>query len=70
VVEDSGHHQKLRMIRANSLARAKYTCAVTRYAGYDDYAVTQVVMCDDQGRYPDETGCQPPYCNIPVLRSN
>jgi hypothetical protein len=65
---DSG--RKVRLVRASSIARAEYTCAATRYAGYEDYAVMQVVMGDDHGRYPGETGCQPPYCNIPVLRSN
>jgi len=31
------------------------------------YTVQQVVLCDRQGRYPDDPRCAPPYSTVPIL---
>jgi hypothetical protein len=37
------------------------------YYGTDDYRVQQVLLCDQQGRFPGEPGCAEPYASHPVF---
>jgi hypothetical protein len=40
------------------------------YYGTADYRVQQVVICDHQGRFPGDPGCEEPYASFPVLALN
>lgn len=40
---------------------AEYVMIVESYYDTDDYRVQQAIMCDPQGRYPGDAGCEPIY---------
>jgi hypothetical protein len=45
----------------------EYTIQAASYYGHRDYKVIQLVLCDQQGRYPWDSGCADPYARQPVL---
>lgn len=47
--------------QAGPLARSRYTIQVSEYLGHDRYSVLQVMVCDENGRYPGDAGCAPRY---------
>jgi hypothetical protein len=59
----------LKAIRCGWRAKEEYTVQASRYFGHDDYGLLQLLVPDTQGRYPGELGCDPPYRDIPVLRT-
>jgi Domain of unknown function (DUF4262) len=60
----------VKIIEAGGHAKKEYTIQVGRYYGIpdDEYRVQQVLMPDANGVFPDESGCQKPYSEQPVLR--
>jgi Domain of unknown function (DUF4262) len=48
----------------------EYTVQAGVYFGDNDYAVMQAVRSDKQGRFPDQSGCDPPWSLFPILRVN
>lgn len=46
----------MRVRKASDLTKDTHTIASTRIAGHDDYDVFQVMVCDTEGRYPDDEG--------------
>jgi hypothetical protein len=58
----------LKIINADERAHNDYTIQAGQYLGHENYRVQQVLICDRNGRYPDEPECQHPYSTIPVLK--
>jgi hypothetical protein len=42
-------------------AQRDYTIQASRFYGYDEYDVLQVMICDPQGKYPGDAGCDKNY---------
>ena len=68
LVRLEGARAPIRIIRANGAAQADYTIQAGEYFGHQGYAVMQVLIPDDAGRFAGEDGCQPPYSLYPLLR--
>lgn len=58
----------VKIVNANARAREEYTIHAGWYPGTDDYAVQQVLLPDENGRFPDDPKCQKPFCTVPILR--
>lgn len=58
---DVGGQFPVRIRRASSEARERYTLQVGRYLRHEEYDVLQVLLCDSKGVYPGEPGCEPGY---------
>jgi hypothetical protein len=65
---NAGGKLPAKIIVADVRARDQYTIQAGQHFGHEDYCVLQVLVSDRDGHFPDEPGCQPPYCDIPVLR--
>lgn len=52
---------------AGQLGRDEYAVQVGVYYRTEDFEVRQVLLCDQNGRYPNDPGCLPPYSDQPVL---
>jgi hypothetical protein len=63
-----GAEAPLKMIRANNTARTEYAVQAGVHFGHDNYSIMQVLLSDHDGKFPGETGCQPPYSDVRVLR--
>ena len=57
----------VRVVDAGEIGRTKYATFVGIFYGTQGYAVRQVLLPDTQGRWPDQPGCDRPYCEQPVL---
>jgi hypothetical protein len=57
----------LRIVDAGEIGRRQYATFVGIFYGTQHYEVRQVLLPDTQGRWPDTPGCDPPYCNQPIL---
>ena len=64
----SGARLPVKIIRANNVARTKYALQAGGYFGTDDYPIMQVLVSDQNGKFPGEIGCEPPFSTFPVLR--
>jgi hypothetical protein len=51
---------------AGADARRDYTCHAGRWLGHDEYAVTQVLFCDREGRFPGDAGFDPAF-TVPLV---
>ncbi|SMH26464.1 DUF4262 domain-containing protein [Mesorhizobium australicum] len=58
---DIGWSIPVKIRRTGPLARTRYTIQVNRYLGHDCYSVLQVMVCDENGRYPGDPGCDHRY---------
>lgn len=59
---------KYPVIVYNTDEKAKLYCLQAGfYYRTDKYSVQQVVMCDTEGRYPGDEGCDEPYASQPLL---
>jgi hypothetical protein len=58
----------MKLINANASAREEYTIQAGEHFGHDEYKVMQVLIPDEDGRFPGEDGCEEPYASVPVLR--
>lgn len=58
---DIGWSIPVKVRQAGPLARSRYTIQVDQYLGHDRYGVLQVMVCDENGRYPGDAGCAPRY---------
>lgn len=58
---DIGWSIPIKVREAGPHARSRYTIQVDRYLGHDRYSVLQVMVCDKNGRYPGDAGCNPRY---------
>jgi hypothetical protein len=56
-----------RIIDAGQRGRDEYAVQAGVYYRRDDIAIQQVLLPDQNGKYPGEAGCQPPYCDQPLL---
>jgi hypothetical protein len=56
-----------RVIDAGQKGRDDYAVQAGVYYRRDDIAIQQVLLPDQNGKYPGEAGCQPPYCDQPLL---
>ena len=57
----------LKSLNVGDEAKKEYTDYIGDYYGIKDYAVQQILVPDPSGRYPDDPGCETPYCLVPVL---
>jgi hypothetical protein len=60
---DIGWSIPVKVRQAGPLARSRYTIQVGEYLGHDRYSVLQVMVCDENGRYPGDAGCAP-RCDV------
>lgn len=58
---DIGWTVPVKVRQAGPLARSRYTIQVDQYLGHDSYNVLQIMVCDENGRYPGDVGCAPRY---------
>src|SRR5690606_7667972 len=58
---DIGWSVPIKIRQTGPLARSRYTIQVDRYLGHDRYSVLQVMVCDENGRYPGDAGCDLRY---------
>lgn len=56
-----GGDYPVRIRAASSLATQRYTIQVSRFLGHVHYRVLQILLCDPNGQYPGEPGCDPAY---------
>jgi hypothetical protein len=59
----------MKAIVAGGKVRDEYTIQAGQHFDTEDYAVLQMLVCDKDGRFPDEPGCKEPYSRVPVLRA-
>jgi hypothetical protein len=52
---------------AGQRGRDEYAVQVGVFFGTDEFNVCQILLPDQNGRYPGEAGCLPPYCEQVVL---
>lgn len=64
---DLGGKFPVRILQAGSRARREYTIQAGQHLGQEDYAIMQVLLPDQQGRFPGDPGCSHPYCIAPIL---
>jgi len=62
-----GGKRPVKIINAGTQAREEYPIQVGEYYQTDAYAIQQVLWPDEEGRFPDETGCAAPFSEVPVL---
>ena len=55
----------VRIREASPSAKARYTIQAGHYLGHEHYDVLQLLICDLEGRYPGEPGCDPDY-DVPL----
>jgi hypothetical protein len=66
---DVGGKFPLKVINADSeRTQRDYTIQVGEHLGHENYAVQQVLICDKEGRFPDDPECARPYSTVPVLK--
>ncbi len=65
-----GGKHPVKIIRADYRAKDEYTVQAGVHFGTEAYEVQQVLICDRDGRFPGESGCLPPYRDMPILRRN
>lgn len=58
---DIGWSIPFKIRQTGSLARCRYTIQVDQYLGHDRYSVLQVMVCDENGYYPGDAGCNSRY---------
>jgi hypothetical protein len=56
-----------RIADAGQRGRDEYAVQAMVYYGRDDIAVQQILLSDQNGTFPGEPGCLPPYCDQPLL---
>jgi hypothetical protein len=66
LVSIGGKHP-VKIVNAGTEAREEYAIQVGEYYHHDDYVIQQVLVPDGEGRFPNETGCEAPYSEVPVL---
>lgn len=64
---DLGGSFPVRILDAGRAGRETYAVQVGSFYGTDDYRVRQVLLCDEQGRFPDDPACDPSYRSQPIL---
>jgi hypothetical protein len=58
---DIGWSVPVKIRIAGPAARSRFTIQAGQYYGHDTYGVLQVMVCDPQGRFPGDDGCDPRY---------
>lgn len=66
---DLGGKFPTKIVTADDRAHKEFTIQAGRFHGGDDYVVQQVLVPDKSGRFPDEAVCDPPYCDLPLLKA-
>ncbi len=56
----------VKCIPANETAKTDYTIQAGQYLERENYKVVQVILCDKEGRFPGDPGCEPEY-EVPIL---
>jgi hypothetical protein len=57
---------RTRPVTDSLVARGDYTIQAGQYLDREDYAVSQVLLCDKDGHYPGEPDCDPLF-NVPLV---
>lgn len=60
-----GGNYPVRIRAASSSATQRYTIQAGRFLGHDHYRVLQILLCDPNGNYPGEPGCDSAY-DVPL----
>ncbi|MCS4088447.1 DUF4262 domain-containing protein [Rhizobium sp. BK176] len=55
---DIGWTMPFKVRNAGGNVRTEFTAQAGEYLGHERYAVVQVMICDRDGRYPGDPGCQ------------
>jgi hypothetical protein len=58
---------RIKIINATHEAHEKYTIHASVYYETQDYQVQQIILSDEEGRFPGEVGCTPKFANVPIL---
>lgn len=61
---DLGGKLPIKVVEASPRAKSDYTIQAGQFWGTEDYRVQQVLVPDQQGRFPDEVGCAEPYASL------
>lgn len=64
------HMQPCKVIRCSPSVKDDYTVQAGRYYDHEDYAVMQVVISDERGRFPGDPDCDEPWSTAPVYGLN
>ena len=51
----------MKIRNASKVARQKYTCVASQEYGSENYEVQQILICDENGIFPDEDGVNEKY---------
>lgn len=65
---DNGGKFPLLIYNTATITQKRYTLAASHFYGHENYMVQQVILPDENGKYPTDKVCQHPY-RVPVLRS-
>lgn len=57
----------VKLVEADPVVKVNFTIQVGRYYGREDYRVLQILIPDEQGLFPGNKECKPPYSEMPVL---
>jgi Domain of unknown function (DUF4262) len=58
---------RVKIVNASRKANEEYTIQAGQYFETEDYAVQQVILSDNEGRFPGEKGCAEGFADIPIL---
>lgn len=58
---DIGWTFPFKVRKASPKAKTEYTIQAGRFFDHEDYEVLQVMICDKDGKYPDDPECAAPY---------
>jgi hypothetical protein len=64
---DLGGSFPVRIVDAGAEGREEYAIQVGVFYGTENFEVRQVLICDRQGRWPDDPDCDEPYRHQPIL---
>jgi len=65
--EGAAQPLRLRAVADERRVKDEYTCQVYVHYQTEDYAVTQVLIPDKEGRFPGDAGCAEPFGRVPIF---
>jgi hypothetical protein len=64
-----GGNFPVRILDVGKAAHDEYAVQAGVYYGTEDFRVRQILLCDKEGRWPDDPNCGAPYSRQPILSS-
>jgi hypothetical protein len=64
---DHGEKYRVKIVNASRKANKEYTIQAGQHFENEDYKVQQIILSDEEGRFPGEEGCAKGFASIPIL---